>query len=79
MERGIVSTSFQYRDRQTGPIANLDLGILAEDTRFPFRVQCEQSKLTPDPAGGAARAGQRHGPLRPAGREGRDDRGPARP
>lgn len=47
MERGIVSTSFQYRDRQTGPIANLDLGILAEDTRYPFRVQCEQSKLTP--------------------------------
>ncbi len=47
MERGIVSTGFQYRDRRTGPIANLDLGILAEDTRFPFRVQCEQSKLTP--------------------------------
>jgi 2-polyprenyl-6-methoxyphenol hydroxylase-like FAD-dependent oxidoreductase len=47
MERGIVSTSFQYRDRQTGPIADLDLGILAGDTPFPFRVQCEQSKLTP--------------------------------
>ncbi|MCD9198624.1 FAD-dependent oxidoreductase [Aeromicrobium wangtongii] len=47
MKRGIVSTSFQYRDRQTGPIADLDLGILAGDTRFPFRVQCEQSKLTP--------------------------------
>ncbi|WP_235735443.1 FAD-dependent oxidoreductase [Nocardioides alcanivorans] len=47
MARGIVSTGFQYRDRQTGPIADLDLGILAEDTRFPFRVQCEQSKLTP--------------------------------
>ncbi|WP_104106285.1 NAD(P)/FAD-dependent oxidoreductase [Nocardioides sp. 616] len=47
MEQGIVSTSFQYRDRTTGPIADLDLGILAEDTRFPFRVQCEQSKLTP--------------------------------
>ena len=47
MARGIVSTGFQYRDRQTGPIADLDLGILADDTRFPFRVQCEQSKLTP--------------------------------
>ena len=47
MERGIVSTGFQYRDRRTGPIADLDLGVLAEDTRFPFRVQVEQSKLTP--------------------------------
>lgn len=47
MERGIVSTAFQYRDRRTGPIAELDLGVLVEDTAYPFRVQCEQSKLTP--------------------------------
>lgn len=47
MERGLTSTSFQYRDRTSGPIADLDLGVLSEDTRFPFRVQCEQSKLTP--------------------------------
>ncbi|KQW53704.1 FAD-binding monooxygenase [Nocardioides sp. Root1257] len=47
MERGLVSTGFQYRDRRTGPIADLDLGVLADDTRFPFRVQLEQSKLTP--------------------------------
>lgn len=47
MARGIVSTGFQYRDRRTGPIADLDLGVLEEDTRFPFRVQVEQSKLTP--------------------------------
>lgn len=47
MEKGLVSTGFQYRDRRTGPIADLDLGVLSEDTRFPFRVQLEQSKLTP--------------------------------
>jgi 2-polyprenyl-6-methoxyphenol hydroxylase-like FAD-dependent oxidoreductase len=47
MDRGLVSTGFQYRDRRTGPIADLDLGVLSEDTRFPFRVQLEQSKLTP--------------------------------
>ncbi|HTW14513.1 MAG TPA: NAD(P)/FAD-dependent oxidoreductase [Nocardioides sp.] len=47
MERGLVSTGFQYRDRRTGPIADLDLGVLEGDTRFPFRVQIEQSKLTP--------------------------------
>ena len=47
MERGITSTTFQYRDRRTGPIAELDLGVLVNDTAYPFRVQCEQSKLTP--------------------------------
>lgn len=47
LQRGIVSTRFQYRDRRTGPIAELDLGVLATDTPYPFRVQCEQSKLTP--------------------------------
>jgi 3-(3-hydroxy-phenyl)propionate hydroxylase len=45
--RGIVSTRFQYRDRTDGVIAELDLSVLSSDTRFPFRVQCEQSKLTP--------------------------------
>ncbi len=47
LERGITSTTFQYRDRTTGPIAELDLGVLSGDTPYPFRVQCEQSKLTP--------------------------------
>lgn len=47
LARGIVSTSFQYRDRATGPIAELDLSVLADDTPYPFRVQCEQSRLTP--------------------------------
>nr|BFE78285.1 hypothetical protein GCM10020093_008860 [Planobispora longispora] len=28
-------------------LAELDLGLLAGDTPYPFRVQCEQSKLTP--------------------------------
>ena len=46
-ERGIVSTEFQYRDRRSGVIAELDLSVLADDTPYPFRVQCEQSKLTP--------------------------------
>lgn len=47
LERGITSTTFQYRDRSTGPIAELDLSVLAGDTPYPFRVQCEQSRLTP--------------------------------
>ncbi|GGO78469.1 FAD-dependent oxidoreductase [Nonomuraea cavernae] len=47
MERGLVARTFQYRDRSGGPIATLDLGVLTGDTPYPFRVQCEQSKLTP--------------------------------
>ncbi|MFE3448969.1 FAD-dependent oxidoreductase [Nonomuraea sp. NPDC059194] len=47
MERGLLARTFQYRDRRGGPIATLDLGVLAGDTPYPFRVQCEQSKLTP--------------------------------
>ncbi|MEU5882466.1 FAD-dependent oxidoreductase [Spirillospora sp. NPDC047279] len=47
MERGLVSRTFQYRDRRGGVIAELDLSVLDGDTPYPFRVQCEQSKLTP--------------------------------
>ncbi len=47
MARGITSTTFQYRDRSGGVIADLDLSVLAGDTAYPFRVQCEQSRLTP--------------------------------
>jgi 2-polyprenyl-6-methoxyphenol hydroxylase-like FAD-dependent oxidoreductase len=46
-ERGLLSPTFAYRDRREGLIAMLDLAVLAGDTRFPYRLQCEQSKLTP--------------------------------
>lgn len=44
---GLPSPRFQQRDRETGVIAEFDLGLLADETRFPFRLQCEQSVLTP--------------------------------
>ncbi len=47
LERGLVSRNFQYRARRGGVIAELDLSVLSGDTPYPFRVQCEQSKLTP--------------------------------
>ncbi|MER7106929.1 FAD-dependent oxidoreductase [Streptomyces sp. NPDC000229] len=48
LDRGLVARTFQYRDRRTGrPVAELDLAVLAGDTPYPYRVQCEQSKLTP--------------------------------
>ncbi|MEV6558592.1 NAD(P)/FAD-dependent oxidoreductase [Nocardia sp. NPDC051756] len=47
LHKGVVASTFQYRDRGGGEIATLDLAVLSQDTPFPFRVQCEQSKLTP--------------------------------
>ena len=48
--------------------------MLAEDTPFPYRVQCEQSKLTRDPAG-ALPGADGPGPLRSPGRARYADRG----
>jgi 3-(3-hydroxy-phenyl)propionate hydroxylase len=43
---GVVAPTFQYRDRQDGRIiGEFDFGVLRDDTRFPFRVQCEQFKV----------------------------------
>lgn len=44
-QRGIVTRTWQYRDRQVGLIAEFDLQALAGDTRYPYRLQCEQHKL----------------------------------
>lgn len=42
---GRICPTFQYRDRRKGKIAEFDLGLLRNDTRHPYRVQCEQFKL----------------------------------
>ena len=44
-ERGLIADKWQFRDRREGLVAEFDLGILADDTRFPYRLQCEQHKL----------------------------------
>lgn len=44
-ERGIVTRTWQYRDRRDGLVAEFDLQALAGDTRYPYRLQCEQHKL----------------------------------
>ncbi|MCY4155974.1 MAG: NAD(P)/FAD-dependent oxidoreductase [Gammaproteobacteria bacterium] len=43
---GLITRDYQYRDRATGEAAVFDLGILANDTGHPYRLQCEQYKLT---------------------------------
>jgi 3-(3-hydroxy-phenyl)propionate hydroxylase len=44
-QRGIVARRWQYRDRREGLVAELDLELLRGETRYPYRLQCEQHKL----------------------------------
>ena len=46
-EQGLVCPIFRFWDRPTGElVAEFDHGLLREDTKFPYVVQCEQFKLT---------------------------------
>lgn len=44
---GLRVDTFQFRSRKDGLLAELCLDLLDGRTKFPFRLQCEQSKLTP--------------------------------
>jgi 2-polyprenyl-6-methoxyphenol hydroxylase-like FAD-dependent oxidoreductase len=45
IETGLKAPTWQFRDRETGPVATFDLSLLKDDTNHPYRVQCEQWKL----------------------------------
>lgn len=45
LARGLIADRWQFRDRRQGLIAEFDLGVLADDTRFPFRLQLNQQRL----------------------------------
>jgi 3-(3-hydroxy-phenyl)propionate hydroxylase len=45
VEMGLIAPLMQYRDRRDGKIAEFDLSLLKNDTRYPYRLQCEQFKL----------------------------------
>jgi 3-(3-hydroxy-phenyl)propionate hydroxylase len=44
--QGLVARFTQQRDRQEGVVAEFDMQLIAPDTDHPFRLQCEQWKLT---------------------------------
>jgi 3-(3-hydroxy-phenyl)propionate hydroxylase len=44
--QGLVAPAFQYRSKHHGVLAQFDFGAIADVTKHPYRVQCEQSKLT---------------------------------
>ncbi len=46
LPQGLVVPKYQYRDRRSGAYAEFDLGLLKGESRHPFRLQCEQFKLT---------------------------------
>ncbi|PPF85650.1 hypothetical protein C5B96_06190 [Subtercola sp. Z020] len=46
IEKGIIAPSYQFRDAKLGKIVDLEFEILKEDTRYPFRLQVEQSVMT---------------------------------
>lgn len=43
---GLKAPEYQYRNRQTGEILSFDLTELGDITKFPYRLQCEQFKIT---------------------------------
>lgn len=46
LSRGLRAPVFQFRDRETdGVVARFDYGLLADETPFPFALQCEQFKV----------------------------------
>ncbi|MEO3872866.1 NAD(P)/FAD-dependent oxidoreductase [Nonomuraea sp. B12E4] len=45
LAEGLRVPRYQFRDRRTGLIAEFDLTLLADETRFPYRLQLNQQRL----------------------------------
>lgn len=45
IEMGLKAPVYHFRERQTGEVIDFDMSELADVTRYPFRVQCEQYHL----------------------------------
>ncbi len=46
LEKGLVADCYQYRDRRTNEVASFDMKLIADSTRYPFRLQLEQYEFT---------------------------------
>jgi len=44
--QGLRAPVYQYRNRDTGDVLSLDMTEIADVARHPYRLQCEQFKLT---------------------------------
>ncbi|MEO1686630.1 MAG: FAD-dependent monooxygenase [Pseudomonadota bacterium] len=50
VNQGLIAPSYQFRDRATGDSATFEMACLEGLTAYPFRLQCEQWKLTREAA-----------------------------
>ncbi|MFC0385540.1 FAD-dependent oxidoreductase [Muricoccus vinaceus] len=46
VEQGLICRHWQFRDRRAGPVATFDMALLCGETNHPYRLQCEQWRLT---------------------------------
>lgn len=46
IDNGLIADRYQYRDRSAEIFAEFDLAVLGDAVKNPYRVQCEQFKLT---------------------------------
>ncbi|WP_034296587.1 NAD(P)/FAD-dependent oxidoreductase [Herbaspirillum sp. RV1423] len=46
LQEGIKVPEWQIRDRRSGVVAQFDLGVIGDRTPYPFRLHCEQHKLS---------------------------------
>ena len=51
MSQGLRAPVYQFRDRQSGDVFAFDLTELADRTRFPYRIQCEQHRVAQEIVG----------------------------
>ncbi|MCP5131597.1 MAG: FAD-dependent monooxygenase [Pseudomonadales bacterium] len=46
LARGLKADRYQYRDRRSNDVATFDMSLIADSTRYPFRLQLEQYEFT---------------------------------
>lgn len=46
LDRGLKAPVYHWRDRRSGEVIDFDLSEIADVTRYPFRIQCEQYHLS---------------------------------
>ena len=46
LHKGLIADRYQYRDRRSGEVPSFEMDLLADSTRYPFRLQLEQYEFT---------------------------------
>ena len=46
IKQGLIVNDYQHRDRRTNKVAKFEMSLLDGETKHPYRLQCEQYKMT---------------------------------